>query len=556
MARLFISFLGTGVYRPCNYTWQEGENTVKCRTRFIQEATLRMIDAEDWDATDRICIFLTDKAKGNNWLSHTNEGTSTAGLEEVIEKMQLKAQVKDIHVAEGKNEEELWEIFQTVFDQIGEGDKVYFDITHGFRYLPMLALVLMNYAKALKNISVEQISYGNFEARTKDETGDNAPITDLKSLSVLQDWTIAASDYKKYGNVTELKNLVDEKLIPLLRNPEEKPIWAMEVRKLVGLLEKYSVERQTCRGLDIVKGKTAQQIINGFKAIKGTGIVPLNPIFELLQGTIAPPEDTIRNCLHAARWCYERQLYQQAITILQEGVVAFLAERNGIDKANENERGLITGGITIKQYNTPEKEWRGDHDIIKKILSDSWVDNQDFRNVFNATSDIRNDFNHAGFRSKRTPLDAKKMSKSIRERISAFEKLLLPHDKKSYASENSTVYINLSNHPTTEWMEEQKAEAKRYGELVDVPFPSIPEDATGDEVELTANEVVNELLKDYKEADLTIHVMGEQVATYHIVRLLKEKGIRCVASSTRREAQDLGDGKKLSQFVFAGFRAY
>lgn len=552
MARLFISFLGTGNYKSCNYTWPNGE----CNTRFIQEATLHMIDAEKWDATDRICIFLTDKAKGNNWLSHTDEETSTVGLEKVIEKMQLKAQVKAITVAEGKNEEELWEIFQIGFDQIGEKDEVYFDITHGFRYLPMLALVLMNYAKALKNISVESISYGNWEARTKDETGDNAPITDLKSLSVLQDWTIAASDYKKYGNINDLKKLVDDKLIPLLRNSEEKPKWAMEVKKLVGLLEKYSVERQTCRGLDIVKGKTAQQIIDGFKAIKGTGIAPLNPIFELLQDTITPPIDTIANCLHAAKWCYDRQLYQQAITILQEGVVAFLAERNEIDMKNEADRGLITGGITIKQYDTSEEKWNGDHEIIKKILSDNWVDNQKFRDTFIDTGDIRNDFNHAGFRSKRKPLDANKMRKNIGERISAFSEMLLTHKEEPTSPENHPIFINLSNHPIAEWTEEQKAEAKKYGELVDVPFPSIPENATSDEVEVIASEEVKKLLQEYENADLTVHVMGEQVATYHIVRLLKEKGVRCVASATCRNAKDLGDGKKLSQFVFAGFRAY
>ena len=31
-----------------------------------------------------------------------------------------------------------------------DGDELYFDLTHGFRYLPMLVMVLINYSKFLK----------------------------------------------------------------------------------------------------------------------------------------------------------------------------------------------------------------------------------------------------------------------------------------------------------------------------------------------------------------------------------------------------------------------
>ena len=61
-------------------------------------------------------------------------------------------------------------------------------ITHAFRYLPMLVLVLANYAKFLKNVTVKSLTYGNYEARE----GTNAPIVNLLPIAALQDWTTAA----------------------------------------------------------------------------------------------------------------------------------------------------------------------------------------------------------------------------------------------------------------------------------------------------------------------------------------------------------------------------
>jgi CRISPR-associated DxTHG motif protein len=64
-------------------------------------------------------------------------------------------------------------------------DKLYLDITHGFRYLPMLLLVLSNFAKKTKNIAVSHISYGNFEARSIETK--IAPFVDLFPLAEIQE---------------------------------------------------------------------------------------------------------------------------------------------------------------------------------------------------------------------------------------------------------------------------------------------------------------------------------------------------------------------------------
>lgn len=166
MARkLFISFLGTGFYEECVY--HDSENSYP-RSRFIQCATLEQVGARQWGAEDAVRIFITDRSKTANWdkaittrQNFKKEEMPYTGLEMEIEAMQLKANVAAVHVPDGKDEAEMWQIFQIVFGEIGEGDELFIDLTHAFRYLPMLVLVLSNYAKFLKHTkTMSDIAYG------------------------------------------------------------------------------------------------------------------------------------------------------------------------------------------------------------------------------------------------------------------------------------------------------------------------------------------------------------------------------------------------------------
>jgi len=44
------------------------------------------------------------------------------------------------------------EIFRTIFDEIDENDEIIFDVTHSFRYLPMLVFIVINYARVVKKM--------------------------------------------------------------------------------------------------------------------------------------------------------------------------------------------------------------------------------------------------------------------------------------------------------------------------------------------------------------------------------------------------------------------
>ena len=116
-------------------------------------------------------------------------------------------------------------------------------------------------------------------------------------------------------------------------------------------------------------------------------------------------------------------------------------------------------------------------------------------------------------------------------------------------------FINFSNHPSSGWGDEQKAQAGRYGQVVDLPFPAVAPAATTSDIERLARASVAHILDMGGGSDITVHIMGEMTLVYHIVRRLKRRGVRCVASTTERVVTEV-DGKKVSEFHFVQFREY
>ena len=118
------------------------------------------------------------------------------------------------------------------------------------------------------------------------------------------------------------------------------------------------------------------------------------------------------------------------------------------------------------------------------------------------------------------------------------------------------MFINLSNHPSSKWDEAQIEYAKRYGDIIDLPFPQV--DPDGDEAYIgnLVDEYVQSVLALGGPAELTVHVMGEMTFTCAIVAKLKAAGATCVASTTERIIRQLPDGRKESIFRFVRFRQY
>jgi hypothetical protein len=118
-------------------------------------------------------------------------------------------------------------------------------------------------------------------------------------------------------------------------------------------------------------------------------------------------------------------------------------------------------------------------------------------------------------------------------------------------------FINLTNHKSALWGEKQLRQARQYGEIADLPFPSAPADADEQEVIRLAAETVSEVCKRNPKAVLC---QGEYSLCFQVVKLLKQKGIKTLCACSDRKTVEKTDGgghtEKLSVFEFVRFREY
>ncbi|MFR6435728.1 TIGR02221 family CRISPR-associated protein [Porphyromonas sp.] len=561
--KVFISILGTSNYGSCQYT--QGD-FISSETHFIQEATLEFLNVkETWTAQDIAYVFLTPTARTSNWQEKTlnwkKEEKGYRGLEPILEEMKLPCPIETVDITEDGDEQGLWSVFQTIYDKLQEGDELYIDITHSFRYLPMLLLVLCNYAKFLKQTKVVHISYGNYEPN---ETVN--PLVDLMPLVEVQNWTLAASDFLRNGRTSSFAELVSERIQPILKATRGQDEDARALRQFINRLEPLSQSLTTVRGKMIIDGVIFRDLNDSAQNLGNTLIPAMAPLIDKIKDSFSgfAPTANIKNGFEAARWCYDKQLYQQSITILQETLKGYTAKQAGYPCDERQYQDLAGNAYNIAFKERPESEWKlgknnDDQDdlnrrkvIVKRMLSLPLV--QELSGLYDEITQLRNDFNHAGFRSNASN-DIPRQIKEKMDRLSQ----ALKDDKLTPTSPLTPappLFLNLSNHPSDKWSKAQLDAARAYGEVVDMPFPEIDPGATTEEIHRLAEEYAKEISSRYPDCDLTVHLMGEMTFCFRLVTLLHARGVRCVASTTQRKTSELPDGKKESIFEFQAFREY
>ena len=402
--KIFISFLGTTNYGECDY---HRNGTSFGKSRFAQVVTLNyLMQKEEWTSNDIAYILMTKDSERKNWNDFFYNDRETQaplfGLRTSLEQMNLPFPIIPIqNLPDGNNENEIWQIFQRVFNEcIQEGDELYFDITHGYRYLPTLIIVLGNYAKFLRNITVKSITYGNYEI----SNFGKAPglIVDLLPLSALQDWTFAAGQFIHSGDASQLEKIGMNTIRPLMKEYKGSDQNVTNLYSFVKHLNQFSEELRTCRGIDIVKAKTIKPLNEVCSKVDASIIPPLEPILRKMQQSVAnfSNDENVINGLYAASWCYEHALYQQAATILEESILSILCIQNNLDWTVEKQREIVSAAFY--SHKNPDKPLRTDFSDKVELIQ-SIKDNNNFPalyNVYNVLSELRNDINHSGIRDK------------------------------------------------------------------------------------------------------------------------------------------------------------
>ena len=141
----FMAVLGTGFYEPVRYGDDEREEV------FVQTAFIRKFYSQ-LSENGRVSIFVTPKSKRLNWddreytaqeenmagrwVSERKKevkcGNNRPGLGSVLQSLKEEfhnTSFELVTIPDGDNEEEIWEIFDSIYQNINENEEIIFDIT-------------------------------------------------------------------------------------------------------------------------------------------------------------------------------------------------------------------------------------------------------------------------------------------------------------------------------------------------------------------------------------------------------------------------------------------
>lgn len=118
----------------------------------------------------------------------------TAPAQQLTERFGIPVQCLLIPYAE--NETEQAQILLELARAVEPGESIVLDVTHGFRHLPMLALVAARYLKYVRRVTVQDVYYGALEMTHNGET----PVLNLGGMLHMLDWVEALAVYEHSGD--------------------------------------------------------------------------------------------------------------------------------------------------------------------------------------------------------------------------------------------------------------------------------------------------------------------------------------------------------------------
>jgi CRISPR-associated Csx2 family protein len=416
-----ITFLGTGPgkrddngkpsmdYRKTMYRFDDGYIT-EASAFFGYELFLKYKPAEFhivgtlqsmW-ATLYLHVMLQHGIQENVYFDLWDELVSNIDnetLKDVLPKLEkklskvLKAKVV-IHIVDLlENSKKMWGFFSHLQTIIKKDDDVYLDVTHGFRHIPIILMNAMTYLTTYReNVNVAGIFYGAFEAKTDPrDASEPAPVIDLSATWEMYKLFHAVRDFTEFGHGRDLADLIKPKNKELANSIES-------FHKAAQI--SYSKDYFTQLHILASKLKTQDMVPES--------LLPAKPIFEKWFEEQKSDEDWHRQIL-LSKWYYDRQLYQQAVTLLTEGLISYAMAKANYDYKAEKERIKF---VKEKLFEDKDKyHYFGYKDITRLYL--------DIKN-------IRNKMNHGGFVKNVSPEFVGKTYKKLQELFASdiFNKLL------------------------------------------------------------------------------------------------------------------------------------
>ncbi len=341
MTRKVVSFLGytppNRPYQPTTYVYDQMEHS----TPFMAEAAVHFFKP------DRLLVLVTQEAKAQNF------GDLCQNLEGVITPI-------PIDIPSGQHEQELGEIFAAIAGNIKPDDTIIFDITNGFRSLPVLAFLATSFVRIVRGASVERMVYGAFDA--KDKVHDRTPVFDLTPFLTLLDWTTRTDAFLKFGRAD---------FAALMTSSASQVI--QELAKTLDMLSSSLYMSRTQQAME--QAATLQELIQETTTQLSTaaGTMPFTILLEQIKNEYAPlalakpvsvqhRRAALSTILRMINWYREKKMLLHAATLATEWCTAVARYQDGQSlfcRFNERKRAIENKGPLSDLYQRA-KEVRND----------------------------------------------------------------------------------------------------------------------------------------------------------------------------------------------------
>lgn len=370
-----ISFLGTSEYKPVKYSFEN----LTFETPFFQEFIAKKFEPK------RIIVFMTEKAKSKNG-----------------EKLSALLKTEEIIIPEGNSENEIWDIFSILTENLPENEEYIVDITHGFRSLPVLAIASMLYLRTLKNVEIKKLLYGAYEAR--DTETNIAPVFDLTQFINIIDWTYAVNDFINKGDMSGFKDLLNS--VHNLSHINKSENRSKKLKSAGTALSELTDAFNTIRLEQILETaqnfqKMLPELSEDFK--NQIGSKPFGYLVDKINEKLLPlsqAEGKLFSDLgyeaqkSIIKWYLDTEQYQKALTLAREFIISrymmVYADANDKEKIQfftirENYKDELNNGMKLAQQHGHKKDGKGIfYELWEKVI------------------ELRNDVNHAGMKKSTT----------------------------------------------------------------------------------------------------------------------------------------------------------
>ncbi|MCB0165229.1 MAG: TIGR02221 family CRISPR-associated protein [Anaerolineae bacterium] len=177
-----LTFLGTASYSPTTYTLADKQHT----TCYCPAAVAHFY------RPDTTLVVVTDAAKAKHF-------------ETLADEISAVTRPVAVSIPDGHSEADLWQIFEALTEHVKEKDELIVDITNGFRSLPFLSFLAIAFLRLARQVTVQNVFYGAWDARNE---ANESPIFDLTPFVTLLDWTIATDRFTRFGDASDLADLL------------------------------------------------------------------------------------------------------------------------------------------------------------------------------------------------------------------------------------------------------------------------------------------------------------------------------------------------------------